>query len=208
MIIIAVVTYDPQNNHHLDDSEKQLQSDIQKASDNDALKLNNVLVKTDDGWSLTQVNIDNNRSNYAMVIMHNDQLVLGPGSNFDIDQLADNNVPDQIIDYLFPDKPHWINFSEAFDTSLRHSRAEIRGFIQAYAYINRIDLNRVTMTGDIVRDTTQDPSGDNRSETLHLILQLTTTTNSLLLRAFTPSIRLNTHTRLSIVMAILYTRQS
>ena len=166
LIIIAVVAYDPQNNHHLDDSEKQLQSDIQKASDNDTLKLNNVLVKTDDGWSLTQVNIDNNRSNYAMVIMHNDQLVLGPGSNFDIDQLADNNVPDQIIDYLFPDKPHWINFSEAFDTSLRHSRAEIRGFIQAYAYINKIDLNRVTMTGDIVRDTTQDPSGDNRSETL------------------------------------------
>lgn len=150
--IILAIALPSNHGQRLSKADRQLQTNIQQVTNNDQARIVQVL-KQDGDWSLVKLNLADDPGNYAMVIMKGDQLVLGPASDFTIDVLANNNIPDSIIDYLYPDKPHWIGFAEAFQTSLQASQATIKGVIEAYAYTKNIQLNKVTMTSDVSKQT-------------------------------------------------------
>ena len=129
--IILSVILRPGDNYNLSSEEKKLQSDIQSSIERDDARIAEVMVQDGD-WSLAKINSTEDRGNYTMVIMQGEQLVLGPSSNFSIDTLANNGIPNSIIDYLYPDKPHWIGFYDAFQNQLKDSKSTIKAVIEAY----------------------------------------------------------------------------
>ena len=164
-IALTIIMYNSGDNHTLNNIEAATQKVIQDKTDNSDIKLLKILVESDDGWKLSQVNLRSDRNNRALVITHNDNIVIGPTTNPSVDDLVNNSVPDSIVNYLYPDKPYWINFTDAFNSSLKDSSAEVKGVIQAYAYINNIVLDKVTLVSDITRDV-ENPREENRTETL------------------------------------------
>ena len=164
-IALAIIMYDSGDNHTLNSIEAATQKVIQDKADNSDIKLLKILVESDDGWKLSQVNLRSDRNNRALVITHNDNIVIGPTTNPSVDDLVNNSVPDSIVNYLYPDKPYWINFTDAFNSSLKDSSAEVKGVIQAYAYVNHMTLDKVTLVSDITRNV-ENPREENRAETL------------------------------------------
>lgn len=150
--IILSVILRPGDNYNLSSEEKKLQSDIQSSMERDDARIAEVMVQDGD-WSLAKINSTEDRGNYTMVIMQGEQLVLGPSSNFSIDTLANNGIPNSIIDYLYPDKPHWIGFYDAFQNQLKDSKSTIKAVIEAYAYVNNIQLDKVTMASTVTKQT-------------------------------------------------------
>lgn len=150
--IILSIILRPGDNYNLSSEEKKLQSDIQSSIERDDARIAEVMVQDGD-WSLAKINSTEDRGNYTMVIMQGEQLVLGPSSNFSIDTLANNGIPNSIIDYLYPDKPHWIGFYDAFQNQLKDSKSTIKAVIEAYAYVNNIQLDKVTMASTVTKQT-------------------------------------------------------
>lgn len=164
-IALAIIMYDSGDNHTLNSIEAATQKVIQDKADNSDIKLLKILVESDDGWKLSQINLRSDHNNRALVITHNDNIVIGPTTNPSVDDLVNNSVPDSIVSYLYPDKPYWINFTDAFSSSLKDSSAEVKGVIQAYAYVNHMTLDKVTLVSDITRNV-ENPREENRAETL------------------------------------------
>ena len=150
--IILSIILRPGDNYNLSSEEKRLQSNIQSSIERDDARIAEVMVQDGD-WSLAKINSTEDRGNYTMVIMQGEQLVLGPSSNFSIDTLANNGIPNSIIDYLYPDKPHWIGFYDAFQNQLKDSKSTIKAVIEAYAYVNNIQLDKVTMASTVTKQT-------------------------------------------------------
>ena len=157
--IILSVILRPGDNYNLSSEEKKLQSDIQSSMERDDARIAEVMVQDGD-WSLAKINSTEDRGNYTMVIMQGEQLVLGPSSNFSIDTLTNNGIPNGIIDYLYPDKPHWIGFYDAFQNQLKDSKSTIKAVIEAYAYVNNIQLDKVTMASTVTKQTVN-PNSEN-----------------------------------------------
>ena len=155
IIVLAVVLsliLQPSDNYSLSSEEKKLQSNIQSSIERDDARIAEVMVQDGD-WSLAKINSTEDRGNYTMVIMQGERLILGPSSNFSIDTLANNDIPNSIIDYLYPDKPHWIGFYDAFQNQLKDSKSTIKAVIEAYAYVNNIQLDKVTMASTVTKQT-------------------------------------------------------
>lgn len=155
IIVLAVVLsliLQPSDNYSLSSEEKKLQSNIQSSIERDDARIAEVMVQDGD-WSLAKINSTEDRGNYTMVIMQGERLILGPSSNFSIDTLANNDIPNSIIDYLYPDKPHWIGFYDAFQNQLKDSKSTIKAVIEAYAYVNNIQLDNVTMASTVTKQT-------------------------------------------------------
>lgn len=150
--IILSVILRPGDNYNLSSEEKKLQSNIQSSIERDDARIAEVMVQDGD-WSLAKINSTEDRGNYTMVIMQGERLILGPSSNFSIDTLANNDIPNSIIDYLYPDKPHWIGFYDAFQNQLKDSKSTIKAVIEAYAYVNNIQLDNVTMASTVTKQT-------------------------------------------------------
>lgn len=150
--IILSIILRPGDNYNLSSEEKKLQSDIQSSIERDDARIAEVMVQDGD-WSLAKINSTEDRGNYTMVIMQGERLILGPSSNFSIDTLANNGIPNSIIDYLYPDKPHWIGFYDAFQNQLKDSKSTIKAVIEAYAYVNNIQLDKVTMASTVTKQT-------------------------------------------------------
>ena len=157
--IILSVILRPGDNYNLSSEEKKLQSDIQSSMERDDARIAEVMVQDGD-WSLAKINSTEDRGNYTMVIMQGERLILGPSSNFSIDTLANNDIPNSIIDYLYPDKPHWIGFYDAFQNQLKDSKSTIKAVIEAYAYVNNIQLDKVTMASTVTKQTVN-PNSEN-----------------------------------------------
>lgn len=157
--IILSVILRPGDNYNLNSEEKKLQSDIQSSMERADARIAEVMVQDGD-WSLAKINSTEDRGNYTMVIMQGERLVLGPSSNFSIDTLANNGIPNSIIDYLYPDKPHWIGFYDAFQNQLKDSKSTIKAVIEAYAYVNNIQLDKVTMASTVTKQTVN-PNSEN-----------------------------------------------
>ena len=150
--IILSIILRPGDNYNLSSEEKKLQSNIQSSIERDDARIAEVMVQDGD-WSLAKINSTEDRGNYTMVIMQGERLILGPSSNFSIDTLANNDIPNSIIDYLYPDKPHWIGFYDAFQNQLKDSKSTIKAVIEAYAYVNNIQLDKVTMASTVTKQT-------------------------------------------------------
>lgn len=164
MIVIMVSTGGQRNNSGLSASDRKLQSDIRRETKRNDVMLVEVVMQ-DGNWKLAKINQDKNRDNYAYVIMKNSVIVLGPGSNFDIETLVDSDVPGKIISYFYS-KPYWVNFTNEFATSLSGINYDyIRGVIQVFAANNKIQLDKVTRTSDISRSVANEGT-DNESATL------------------------------------------
>ena len=162
IIVLAVVLsliLQPSDNYSLSSEEKKLQSNIQSSIERDDARIAEVMVQDGD-WSLAKINSTEDRGNYTMVIMQGERLILGPSSNFSIDTLANNDIPNSIIDYLYPDKPHWIGFYDAFQNQLKDSKSTIKAVIEAYAYVNNIQLDKVTMASTVTKQTVN-PNSEN-----------------------------------------------
>lgn len=157
--IILSIILRPADNYSLNSKEKVLQSDIQSSMEREDARISEIMAQDGD-WSLVKINSTEDRGNYTMVIMQGDQLVLGPSSNFSIDTLANNGIPDSIIDYLYPDKPHWIGFYDAFQNQLKDSKSTIKAIIEAYAYTSNIQLDKVTMASEVTKQTVN-PNSEN-----------------------------------------------
>ena len=157
--IILSIILRPGDNYNLSSEEKKLQSNIQSSIERDDARIAEVMVQDGD-WSLAKINSTEDRGNYTMVIMQGERLILGPSSNFSIDTLANNGIPNSIIDYLYPDKPHWIGFYDAFQNQLKDSKSTIKAVIEAYAYVNNIQLDKVTMASTVTKQTVN-PNSEN-----------------------------------------------
>lgn len=163
--IVLTIILQPSDNYSLSSEEKKLQSDIQSSMDRSDARIAEVMVQYGD-WSLVKINSTEDRGNYTMVIMNGDQLAMGPSSNFNLGSLVDGSVPDSIIDYLYPEKPQWANFSNNFNEYFPYTQGQVKFVITAFAQQNNIDLNRVVMQnyGEITQKV-NNPHDNNRTET-------------------------------------------
>lgn len=152
LTVVLSLILQPADNYSLSSEEKKLQSNIQSSIERDDARIAEVMVQDGD-WLLAKINSTEDRGNYTMVIMQGERLILGPSSNFSIDTLANNGIPNSIIDYLYPDKPHWIGFYDAFQNQLKDSKSTIKAVIEAYAYVNNIQLDKVTMASTVTKQT-------------------------------------------------------
>lgn len=159
LTVVLSLILQPADNYSLSSEEKKLQSNIQSSIERDDARIAEVMVQDGD-WSLAKINSTEDRGNYTMVIMQGERLILGPSSNFSIDTLANNGIPNSIIDYLYPDKPHWIGFYDAFQNQLKDSKSTIKAVIEAYAYVNNIQLDKVTMASTVTKQTVN-PNSEN-----------------------------------------------
>lgn len=162
-LIITFVTR-PQNNVQLSPEEKKLQSAIQRGTKRSDLYLSKVLVDNN-GWTLNQINILNNNDNPAMVIMNGETIIMGPGSDFPIETLVNNDIPNAIIDYLYPQKPQWVYFTSNFNSYFPYTQDQVKYAINAFAQNQSIQLNRVIMQdGGNVTQHVDNPHNNNRTE--------------------------------------------
>ena len=168
IIILTIVTsmmIQPGDNYKLTADEKKLQKDIQKSTDRSDARIAEVMVQDGD-WTLAKINSTEQPGNYAMVIMKNDQLIAGPASNFSLGYLVDTNIPDKIIDNLYPEKPQWANFSDNFDSYFPYSQDQVKFVINAAAQQLSIQLKRVNIiNGGEINRSVENPRENNRTET-------------------------------------------
>lgn len=150
MIVITVfaiaisIASQPGDNYKLSPEEKQLQSNIQTTTKRKDARLYEVMLQSG-SWTLAKINSTDDKSNLAMVIMNDDKLTLGPSSDFPIEELVDASVPDPIIDYLYPQKPHWVYFGLDFRDYFPYYSDQIKFIITAFAQQEGINLSRITM---------------------------------------------------------------
>lgn len=142
-IAISIVIQ-PGDNYKLSPEEKQLQSNIQTTTKRKDARLYEVMLQSG-SWTLAKINSTDDKSNLAMVIMNDDKLTLGPSSDFPIEELVDASVPDPIIDYLYPQKPHWVYFELNFRDYFPYYSDQIKFIITAFAQQEGINLSRITM---------------------------------------------------------------
>lgn len=148
-VIIVTLTlffYAPKDNYDLSKEDKELQKEIQKDTDRKDILLEKVLI-TSGNWKLVNVNLADNRDNYALVITQNDEVVFGPGTYFDLAELVNGGVPDDIVSYLHPGI-QWVNFGENFDGYFPYSESMVKYVIQYFAQENGIEVKRVIMLDD------------------------------------------------------------
>lgn len=150
MIVITVfaiaisIAIQPGDNYKLSPEEKQLQSNIQTTTKRKDARLYEVMLQSG-SWTLAKINSTDDKSNLAMVIMNDDKLTLGPSSDFPIEELVDASVPGPIIDYLYPQKPHWVYFGLDFRDYFPYYSDQIKFIITAFAQQEGISLSRITM---------------------------------------------------------------
>lgn len=150
MIVITVfaiaisIAIQPGDNYKLSPEEKQLQSNIQTTTKRKDARLYEVMLQSG-SWTLAKINSTDDKSNLAMVIMNDDKLALGPSSDFPIEELVDASVPDPIIGYLYPQKPHWVYFELNFRDYFPYYSDQIKFIITAFAQQEGINLSRITM---------------------------------------------------------------
>lgn len=142
--IAISIAIQPGDNYKLSPEEKQLQSNIQTTTKRKDARLYEVMLQSG-SWTLAKVNSTDDKSNLAMVIMNDDKLTLGPSSDFPIEELVDASVPDSIIDYLYPQKPHWVYFGLDFRDYFPYYSDQVKFIITAFAQQEGIDLSRITM---------------------------------------------------------------
>ncbi|MDO4271377.1 MAG: hypothetical protein Q4C83_00095 [Candidatus Saccharibacteria bacterium] len=147
IIIATVIFYHPRDNFALNADQKALQSNIQKTTKRSDVLLYEVL-ETDGDWTLAQINVNKDRTNYAMVIMNSDQLVMGPGSDFSLRDLINAKVPDKIINNLYPGT-QWVGFDYDFNQRFQFTADQVKFVISALANQEGIDMKRITIDGDI-----------------------------------------------------------
>ena len=142
--IAISIAIQPGDNYKLSPEEKQLQSNIQTTTKRKDARLYEVMLQSG-SWTLAKINSTDDKSNLAIVIMNDDELVLGPSSDFPIEELVDASVPDSIIDYLYPQKPHWVYFGLDFRDYFPYYSDQVEFIITAFAQQEGIDLSRITM---------------------------------------------------------------
>lgn len=142
--IAISIAIQPGDNYKLSPEEKQLQNNIQATTERNDARLYEVMLQSG-SWTLAKVNSIDGKTNYAMVIMNDDKLALGPSSDFPIEELVDASVPDPIIDYLYPQKPHWVYFELNFRDYFPYYSDQIKFIITAFAQQEGINLSRITM---------------------------------------------------------------
>ena len=142
--IAISVAIQPGDNYKLSPEEKQLQNNIQATTERKDARLYEVMLQSG-SWTLAKINSTDDKSNLAMVIMNDDKLTLGPSSDFPIEELVDASVPDPIIDYLYPQKPHWVYFGLDFRDYFPYYSDQIKFIITAFAQQEGINLSRITM---------------------------------------------------------------
>lgn len=142
--IVASIAIQPGDNYKLSPEEKQLQNDIQVTTEREDARLYEVMLQSG-SWTLAKVNSTDDKTNYAMVIMNGDKLALGPSSRFTLEELVDASIPDSIIDYLYPQKPHWVYFELNFRDYFPYYSDQIKFIITAFAQQEGINLSRITM---------------------------------------------------------------
>lgn len=144
LAIVASIAIQPGDNYKLSPEEKQLQSNIQTTTKRKDARLYEVMLQSG-SWTLAKVNSTDDKTNYAMVIMNGDKLALGPSSRFTLEELVDASIPDSIIDYLYPQKPHWVYFGLDFRDYFPYYSDQIKFIITAFAQQEGINLSRITM---------------------------------------------------------------
>ncbi len=163
IIILSFVTHQSDDNHRLSSEEKSTQTNIQTDLDDSTVRLVKIDVNTtidSESWQLVTINSVDDAGNYAAVILKDGKVALGPGSNFPIDELYNSSIPNKIIDYLYPDKPHWVNFDSVFQNELKNNQTSIKAVIEAYAYVSNIQLDKVTRVSDVTKQTLN-PNSEN-----------------------------------------------
>lgn len=147
MVMLSIVLGRDQghDNYKLTSEQKAVQDTIQKKAGRDDIKYSKTL-KEIDGWSLVQVNAVGSRDTYAIAIMHDGNGVLGPAEYFEVDDMADKGVPDEIMSVVYPNTVLWVHFDKNLLPHFQYDTDDIKSTISAFAANRGISLHRVDIT--------------------------------------------------------------
>jgi hypothetical protein len=149
--------------------ESNIKQTIANEIERSDFKVDEIVIKDGD-WALAKISSTNrsDSNNSSFNILRNEsgtyRLILGPGTDFDIDSLIDNEVPESIIKYFHGDEPLFIHFSgdsplSGCSTSLAQTA---QAAITLYSRAKNIDLKRVVLDSD----SWQSDIGSNRPHTM------------------------------------------
>lgn len=151
---------------------KKIQATIDKtASTKDlGIKVNRVIYDVK-GWDLAELSQKDDPTNISYIIYHDGKIVLGPGTDFGVSALYNNNVPQDIIDKLYPNKPHWVNFESSYDKVFSMYDYKIRTVIKAFAQQKTLSINKISMIGES-KYNVENPRGNNPKEVRSLSFKI------------------------------------
>jgi hypothetical protein len=149
--------------------ESKIKQTIADEIERNDFKIDEIVIKDGD-WVLAKISSTSrgDSNNPSFNILHSEEnvyrLVLGPGTDFDIDSLIDNEVPESIIRYFFGDEPLFVHFGgdsplSSYSTSLVQAA---KAAITLYSRAENIDLKRAALDSD----SWQSDIGSNRPHTM------------------------------------------
>jgi hypothetical protein len=149
--------------------ESKIKQTIAEEIKQNDFKVDEIIIRDGD-WALAKISSTNRNdsNNPSFSILYNEtgtyRLVLGPGTDFDIDSLIDNKVPESIIQYFFGDEPLFIHFGgdsplSNYSTSLVRAA---QAAITLYSRAENITLKRAVLDSDSWRSDI----GSNRPHTM------------------------------------------
>lgn len=162
VIILSLVLYRVENNHQLSASEKDLQRTIRRETRESKALVDRKII-SELGWNLVRINMSDARGNYSYVILHDNKLVTGPGTNFDIDELENAKVPDSIIKYFHPEQPWYLDFDDDFDKYFEDNADQVKNTIYAFGVAKQIKMHQVKKVSK-VKLSVSNPRENNRTE--------------------------------------------
>lgn len=129
-IILTIITV-PADNKKLSSNEKKIQREMQSSAKDNKVRYTKTLV-SDGDYKLVEGNLTDQRDNYSTFIFKGDNVVLGPSTSFTLVQLVENNIPDKIIDYLYPDQLQWVFLDDKFYSYFPYDAATVKYMIQRF----------------------------------------------------------------------------
>lgn len=129
-IILTIITV-PADNKKLSSNEKKIQREMQSGAKDNKVRYTKTLV-SDGDYKLVEGNLTDQRDNYSTFIFKGDNVVLGPSTSFTLVQLVENNIPDKIIDYLYPNQLQWVFLDDKFYSYFPYDAATVKYMIQRF----------------------------------------------------------------------------
>lgn len=129
-IILTIITV-PADNKKLSSNEKKIQHEMQSSAKDNKVRYTKTLA-SDGDYKLVEGNLTDQRENYSTFIFKGDTVILGPATDFTLEQLVENNVPDKIIDYLYPNQLQWVFLDDKFYSYFPYDAATVKYMIQRF----------------------------------------------------------------------------
>lgn len=163
-IILTIITL-PADNKKLSSGERKMQQEMQSEAHDNKVRYVRVLA-SDGNYKLVEGNLTDQRKNYSTFIFKDNDVILGPSTSFTLEQLVENNVPDKIIDYLYPNQLQWVFLDDSFYDYFPYDAATVKYMIQRFGNERTgSKFKRGIVEKDSVKNEVANAHDTNRTET-------------------------------------------